>query len=142
MSPAAFTNGEVRPEHYTALERVGAHAFALDSECLHRGGGTSCGTQPPRGFGPFALQHAPPAPGQAQGGLQPRPASAGLGQLAALFRLASHTGLVFDIGGTPRCAEWTATCTLQLASTRGWAALAHDGRCEPSELARTIPVLS
>jgi hypothetical protein len=27
--------------------------------------------------------HAPPAPGQAQGGLQPRPASASLGQLAA-----------------------------------------------------------
>jgi hypothetical protein len=29
----------------------------------------------PRGFGPFALQHAPPAPDQAQGGLQVRPAS-------------------------------------------------------------------
>ena len=35
-----------------------------------------CGTQPPRGFGPFALPHAPLVPDQAQGGLQPRPASA------------------------------------------------------------------
>ena len=35
-----------------------------------------CAEQPPRGFGQFALQHAPPAPDQAQGGLQPRPASA------------------------------------------------------------------
>ena len=56
MSPAAFTNGEVRPEHYAALECVGAHAFALDSECLHRGGGAPCGKQPPRGFGHIALQ--------------------------------------------------------------------------------------
>ena len=35
-----------------------------------------CAKQPPRGFCLFALQHAPPAPGQAQGGLTPRPASA------------------------------------------------------------------
>ena len=46
---------------------------------------TACGRQPPSGCGPFALQHAPPAPGQAQGALQPRPASAGLGQLADMF---------------------------------------------------------
>ena len=32
-----------------------------------------CGRQPPGGFGQLALQHAPPAPEQAQGGLQPRP---------------------------------------------------------------------
>ena len=82
VAPAAFTDGEVRPEHYEALERAGAPAIALDSECLHRG------------------------------------------------------------GGTPRCAAWTATCTLQLASSSGWAALPHDGRCEPAQLARTIPVSS
>ena len=39
-------------------------------------GGPLCGKEPPRGFSPFALQHAPPAPDQAQGGLQRRPASA------------------------------------------------------------------
>ena len=37
-----------------------------------------CGQQPPRGFG--RLQHAPPAPDQAQGGIQPLPASASPGQ--------------------------------------------------------------
>ena len=37
-----------------------------------------CGQQPPRGFG--RLQHAPPAPDQAQGGLQSRLASASPGQ--------------------------------------------------------------
>ena len=40
------------------------------------------GNQPPRVFGHFALQLVPLAPDQAQGGLQPRPASASLGQLA------------------------------------------------------------
>ena len=35
-----------------------------------------CGEQPPGGLGQPALQHAPPAPDQARGGLQPRPASA------------------------------------------------------------------
>ena len=35
-----------------------------------------CGKQPPRGFGQFALQHAPAAPDHAQGDLPPRPASA------------------------------------------------------------------
>ena len=47
-----------------------------------------------RGLGRLGLQHAPPVPGQAQGGLQPRPASA---KLAAVFWLAAHTGLVFLI---------------------------------------------
>ena len=36
--------------------------------------------KPPRGPGRLARQHAPPAPDRAQGGLQPRPASASLGQ--------------------------------------------------------------
>ena len=48
-------------------------------------------TAAPRSSGPFALQHAPPAPGQAQGGLQPRPAS-------GMSWLAGHTGLGFHIG--------------------------------------------
>ena len=39
-------------------------------------GAELCGKQPPRGFGQFSLQHAPPAPDQAQGGLPPRPALA------------------------------------------------------------------
>ena len=54
------------------------------------------GRQPPRGFGQSALQHTPPD--QAQGGLQPQPASASLGQLADMFRLAGRTGLVFHTG--------------------------------------------
>ena len=41
-----------------------------------RTGAHPCGNQPPRESGQFALQHALPAPAQAQGGLQPRPASA------------------------------------------------------------------
>ena len=36
-------------------------------------GAPLCQKQPPRGFRRFALQHAPPAPDQAQGGLEPRP---------------------------------------------------------------------
>ena len=53
------------------------------------------------------LWYAPPAPDQAQGGLQPRPASASLGQprpasaslgqSADTFWLVGHTGLVFHI---------------------------------------------
>ena len=39
-------------------------------------GGPLCGTQPPGGIGQFALRHAPQVSDQAQGGLQPRPASA------------------------------------------------------------------
>ena len=39
-------------------------------------------TRPPRGLGQLARQHAPPAPDHAQGGLQPRPAAATLGQPA------------------------------------------------------------
>ena len=39
-------------------------------------GESLCGRQPRTGFGQFALQHAPPAPDRAQGGPQPRPASA------------------------------------------------------------------
>ena len=35
----------------------------------------TCGEQPPRGVGPLARKHAPPAPDQAQGDPQPRPAS-------------------------------------------------------------------
>ena len=57
-----------------------------------------CGKQPPRGFGRFALQHAPPAPDQAQGSLQPRPASASLGSIGSYVQTGrrywpvSHTG--------------------------------------------------
>ena len=44
------------------------------------------------------LQHATPAPDQAQGGLQPRPrpASVSLGQLAGMFWLAGHTPVLFS----------------------------------------------
>ena len=55
-------------------------------------GGPLCGTQLPRGFGQFALRHAPQVSDQAQGRLRPRPASACLG----------HTGLVFHTGGADR----------------------------------------
>ena len=58
-------------------------------------GSTLCGEQPPGGLGQPTLQHAPPAPDSARGGLQPRPASASLGQLAETFWLAGYTGLVF-----------------------------------------------
>ena len=44
-----------------------------------------------RDFSRFALQHTP----LAQGGLQPRPASASLGQLTDVCWLAGHTGLGF-----------------------------------------------
>ena len=60
-------------------------------------GAPPCGRQPPRGFGQFALQQAPPAPNQAQGGHQPRPASS-LGHTAGMFRLAGHSGHVSHIG--------------------------------------------
>ena len=50
-----------------------------------------CGHQPPRRFGRLALQRAPPAPAQAQGGLQPRPASAR--PVCRPHRSAGHTGL-------------------------------------------------
>ena len=49
-------------------------------------------------FGQFALQRAPPAPDQAQGGLQPQPASTSLGQLADVFWLAGHTVRVSHTG--------------------------------------------
>ena len=39
-------------------------------------GPAPCREQPPRGFGQFTLRRAPPAPDEAQGGLQPWPASA------------------------------------------------------------------
>ena len=45
-------------------------------------------TAAPRGFGRLILLHAPPAPDQAQGGLQPRPASASLGQPRPIGRYA------------------------------------------------------
>lgn len=51
-----------------------------------------CGKQPPRGLGRSALQHAPPASDQAQGGLQPRPSPGpAAGQLADMLWLAGHT---------------------------------------------------
>ena len=56
-----------------------------------------CRKQPPTSFGRFALPHASPAPDRAQGGLQPRSASAGRCQLADVFRLAGQTGLVYHV---------------------------------------------
>ena len=56
--------------------------------------------QPPRGFGEFALhRHAPPAPDQAQGGLQPRPVLANWQLFSGWPYRAGHTGLGFHIGG-------------------------------------------
>ena len=57
-----------------------------------------CAKQPPRGFGQFALQHAPPAPDQTQGGLQPQPTGPSSGWPVICFWLAGHTGLVFHLG--------------------------------------------
>ena len=76
----AFTDGEILPEHYAALESAAAPAVVFDSEVLHRG------------------------------------------------------------SGVLRSAAWTTTLTAQLCSTSGWAALPHDGRCEPENLALTIPL--
>tara|TARA_B100000795_G_C22381419_1_gene279884 strand:+ start:63 stop:422 length:360 start_codon:yes stop_codon:yes gene_type:complete len=62
--------------------------------------------QPTRGVGQFALQHAPPAPEHAQGGLQPRPASASFGQLADVFPAGvRHPGLVFPTTQAPRSSS-------------------------------------
>lgn len=55
-----------------------------------------CGTQPPRGLGPFAHRHAPRVPDQAHRAASSL--SASLGQLAEAFWLAAPTGLVFHIG--------------------------------------------
>ena len=86
-----------------------------------------------------------PASARSSSGRPPASASRSLGQPRPIGSSVPagqpHRPFFPDIGGTPRCAEWTATRTLQLASTRGWVALAHDGRCEPGELARTIPVM-
>jgi len=52
-----------------------------------------CGQRPQSGFGPFALQHDPPASGSSSGRPQ---ASDGLGQLGRhLWPTRRHTGLVF-----------------------------------------------
>ena len=73
-----------------------------------------CGRQPPRGVGHFGLQHAPPAPEQAQGCLQPRPASANWQTCSGW--LAGHTGLVLHLGNrallriglSMACGFWVA----------------------------------
>ena len=59
--PFAFAHPSMSPRLWGLQRRLGI---------------SPCGKQPPRGFGQFALQHAPPASDQAQGGSQPRPASA------------------------------------------------------------------
>ena len=73
-------------------------------------------------------------PDQAQGGLQPRPASASLGQSAAMLRLASHTGLALHTG--PCCltlqAAQAAATTLLPAAACTWA-----GRAPPARRPRT-----
>ena len=79
-------------------------SWRLQASCASRARGAAlCGNQPPRALGQFALQHAPPAPDQAQGGLQLRPASASLGQLAGRL----YTGLDFSTGLVRRKAPST-----------------------------------
>ena len=50
--------------------------FTLSGRVQHRRVRACVWKTVPRGFGRFALKHAPPTPEQAQDGLQPRPASA------------------------------------------------------------------
>ena len=54
------------------VEEAAASATEIDEEWFPAGAHL-CGKQPPRGFCPLA----PPAPDQAQGGLQPRPSGRG-----------------------------------------------------------------
>ena len=81
-------------------------------------GESLCGHHPRTGFGQFALQHTPPAPDQAQGGPQPRSASADW-QIRSMCICSicfvcsgwlaipcSHTGLVSPIGESARKGNW------------------------------------
>ena len=72
------------PDRASKLSHLSAEAAAAEKARLIKEqvyasfikGGVPCGKQPSRGFGHFALQHAPPAPDQARGGLQPQSALA------------------------------------------------------------------
>ena len=91
-------SGRTKPQRFPVVPPSNDDANDLSHDAagllsVRRGGGAPlCGK---RGLGQLGLQHAPPATGQAQGGLQPRPASA---KLAAVFWLPAHTGLAFLIG--------------------------------------------
>ena len=73
-----------------------------------------------------ALQHAPPAPEPAQGGLQPRPASASLGQSVTGAAPAGHAGPVL----TTTCER--ASFLLTLAPTPTLPPTRHQGQVRPS----------
>jgi len=73
-----------------------------------------------------ALPHAPPAPEPAQGGLQPRPASASLGQSVTGAAPAGHAGPVL----TTTCER--ASFPLTLAPTPTLPPTRHQGQVRPS----------
>ena len=86
-----------------AAYKLAASGCAANLDALSAGGITALdmvmlvsglgGKRPPGGPGQLALQHPPPAPGQAQGDLQPRPASASLGQPPpASAKSQAHSG--------------------------------------------------
>ena len=95
-------------------------------------GAALCGRQgqPPRGFGHLALQHAPPAPGPAQGGPQPRPASANWRNCSswpatpALLSTQAH-GLLRRLAAWPLRALRLRRGHGQLPALRRLAAGAH-----------------
>ena len=92
-----------------AAYKLAASGCAANLDALSAGGITALdmvmlvsglgGKRPPGGPGQLALQHPPPAPGQAQGDLQPRPASASLGQIAGAFWLTRPNGPCFGDAG-------------------------------------------
>ena len=88
LSPASLE--ELRARGYLVIDGALDEAALVQAraECAGLQATPLCGRQPPRGLGQFALQHAPPASDQAQGGLQPRPSP---GQLADMLWLAGHT---------------------------------------------------
>jgi hypothetical protein len=91
------------------------------------------GNQPPRVFGHFALQLVPLAPDQAQGGLQPRPASASLGQLAD----------VCLAGGRPYRPCFARRCCCSTPSRVAWCApspaTTTRGSCRSSRASAPTP---
>eukprot|EP00964_Phaeocystis_antarctica_P133773 scaffold98005_cov60-Phaeocystis_antarctica.AAC.2 len=65
------------------MRQPGAHVLAAGvppMQTLPLAGTTLCGNPPPRGLGRSAFQHTPSALDHTRGSLQPRPASASLGQ--------------------------------------------------------------
>ena len=101
-------SGRTKPQRFPVVPPSNDDANDLSHDAagllsVRRGGGAPlCGKRglgqrgaAQRGLGQLGLRHAPPATGEAQGGLQPRPASA---KLAAVFWLPAHTGLALLIG--------------------------------------------